>query len=379
MSAVVLGVGATPFRKQPERTLAAVGADAVVAAIKDAGIEKSQVQAAVCGNVQFGGGAGQTVLRSLGMTGLPVTNVENACASGGSAFREALAWVEAGWVDVALAFGVEMLTHSAGGLIETGRPDIANQVGLPLPGLYALKAQHYMADYGATPEQLASVVVKSRANAQWNDYAFFRTPVTVEQVLASPPISDPLTLFQCCPNVDGAAAVVIASESFARKHGTSGPAIKVRGSGVSSGHPIDRADSVADATERAAAQAYEQAGLGPSDIDVCEVHEPFSIAEILHYEGLGFCGEGEGANYVASGRADITGRGVAVNPSGGLLSRGHPLGASGVAQIAEVVSQLRGEAGGRQRENARVGMTHIMGGSIPELDSNACVVSIFST
>jgi acetyl-CoA acetyltransferase len=263
-------------------------------------------------------------------------------------------------------------------LIETGRPDIANQVGLPLPGLYALKAQHYMAEYGATPEQLASVVVKSRANAQWNDYAYFRTPVTVDQVLASPPISDPLTLFQCCPNVDGAAAVVIASESFARKHGTSG-AIKVRGTGVSSGHPIDRADSVADATERAAAQAYEQAGLGPSDIDVCEVHEPFSIAEILHYEGLGFCGEGEGANYVSSGRADVGGSGVAVNPSGGLLSRGHPLGASGVAQIAEIVWQLRGTAGGRQREGARVGMTHIMGGSIPELDSNACVVSIFST
>jgi acetyl-CoA acetyltransferase len=378
VNAVVLGVGVTPFRKEPERTLAGVGAQAVVAALRDAGLEKGQIQAAVCGNVQFGGGAGQTVLRSLGMTGLPVTNVENACASGGSAFREALAWVEAGWVDVALAFGVEMLTHSAGGLIESNRPDIAAQVGLPLPGLYALKAQHYMAEYGATPEQLASVVVKSRRNARTNEYAYFRDPVTVDAVLASPPISDPLTLFQCCPNVDGAAAVVIASQEFAKRHSGSAGQVRVTGCGVSSGHPIDRPGSIADATERAAAQAYEQAAVGPEDVDVCEVHEPFTIAEILHYEGLGFCGEGEGAAYVAEGRADVDGAGVAVNPSGGLLSRGHPLGASGVAQIAEVVWQLRGTANGRQRENARVGMTHIMGGSIPELDSNACVVSIFS-
>lgn len=379
MATVVLGVGATHFAKQPERSLASVGADAVIAAIRDAGVEKSDVQAGFCGNVQFGGGAGQSVLKALGMTGIPITNVENACASGGSAFREAVAWVDSGAVDVALAFGVEMLTHSTSGLIESPRPDIANQVGLPLPGLYALKAQRYMAKYGATPEQLAAVVVKSRQNAQYNEYAYFQTPVTVEQVLASPVISEPLTLYQCCPNVDGAGAVVVASEAFASKRGAAGRLVRVRGVGMSSGYPLDQSDSVADATERAAARAYELAGIGPGDVDVCEVHEPFSIAEILHYEGLGLCAEGEGARYVAEGRAGIGGDGVAVNPSGGLLSRGHPLGASGAMQIAEIVWQLRGAAGKRQRDGAKVGLTHIMGGSIPEIDSNACIVSIFST
>jgi acetyl-CoA acetyltransferase len=378
MTAVVLGVGVTPFAKQPQRSLAAVGAQAVVAALKDAELDRRQIQAAFCGNVQFGAGAGQSVLRALGMTGLPITNVENACASGGSAFQEALAWVEAGFVDVALAVGVEMLTHAGGGLIESSRPDVASQIGLPLPGLYALKASHYMAEYGATHEQLASVVVKSRRNAQSNEYAYFRTPVTIEEVLASPAISDPLTLFECCPNVDGAAAVVVASSEFARRHSV-GTSIRVRGCALTSGLPVDRANSVADTTERAAALAYERAGIGPEDIDVCEVHEPFSIAEILHYEGLGLCAVGDGAAYVAEGRADVDGPGVAVNPSGGLLSRGHPLGASGIAQIAEIAWQLRGVAGARQRANAQVGVTHIMGGTIPELDGNACLVSVFST
>ena len=375
MKAVVLGVGMVPFRKMPERTLAGVGGDAVIAALRDACLGATDVEAAYCGNVLYGGGAGQAVLAGLGITGPPIINVENACASGGTAFMEAVHAVQSGRVEVALAIGVEMLTHAGGGLIVSARPDISAQVGLPLPGLYALKAQRFLSERGGTREQLAAVVVKNRQNAVTNEHAYFHSAVTVEEVLASAPVSDPLTLFQCCPNVDGAAAAVVVSEEFARRHSPEFT-IVVAGMGAASGHRIDVQEELPDITERAAEMAYEQAGVGPTDIDVCEVHEPFSIAEILHYESLGFCDPGEGGNYVASGRASLVGDGVAVNTSGGLIARGHPLGASGVAQIFEIVTQLRGRAGGRQRAGARVGMTHIAGGTIPELDGNAAVVTV---
>lgn len=375
MNAVVLGVGMEPFRKMPERSLAAVGGGAVIAALKDAGIEPHEVQVAYCGNVSFGGGAGQAVLAGLGMTGLNVINVENACASSGTAFAEAVHAVRSGRVEVALALGVEMLTHAGGGLVSTGRADIASQLGLPLPGLYALKAQRFL-EAGGTVQDLAAVVVKNRRNAVSNEYAFFRSPVTAEEVLASPPICEPLTLFQCCPNVDGAAAAIVVSERFARAHGDSTARIVVSGVGATSGHRIDVRTDLPDSTERAAQAAYEEAGIGPDEIDVCEVHEPFSIAEILHYESLGFCAPGEGGRYVSTGMSSIGGTGVAVNTSGGLLARGHPLGASGIAQIFEIVTQLRGQAGPRQREGARVGLAHIAGGTLPELEGNACVVSI---
>jgi acetyl-CoA acetyltransferase len=378
MKTVVLGVGMTPFRKMPDRSLASVGGEAVIAALRDAGVSRTDVGAAYCGNVLYGGAAGQAVLAGLGMTGLPVTNVENACASGGTAFAEAVNAIESGRVEVALAFGVEMLTHTGAGLIPASRPDVAAQLGLPLPGLYALKAQRYMSRYGATREQLAAVVVKNRHNAVTNEYAYFRSAVTEVEVLASPSISEPLTLFQCCPNVDGAAAAVLTSADYARRHRSGArSAITVAGYGMASGHRNDEQNSLPDITERAAAAAYQEAAVGPSDVDVCEVHEPFSIAELLHYESLGFCAVGEGGEYVAAGRAAIDGDGVAVNTSGGLLSRGHPLGASGIAQIVEIVTQLRGDAGARQRDGARVGLSHIVGGTIPELDGNACVVGIF--
>jgi acetyl-CoA acetyltransferase len=233
-----------------------------------------------------------------------------------------------------------------------------------------------MDHYGTTREQLAAVSVKNRANGAANPYAHFKSAVTAEEVLASPMISDPLTLLQCCPNVDGAAAVVVMSDEAAKRAGIDRP-VRVAGVGVTSGRALDVVGAEPDATERAAAIAYEAAGIGPHDVDVCEVHEPFTIAEILHVEGLGFCAPGEGGNYIESGKAGIGGDGVAVNPSGGLISRGHPLGASGAAQVVEIVQQLRGEAGSRQREGARVGLAHIMGGNISELDSNACVIHIF--
>ena len=361
MTTVIAGVGMTPFGKHENSSPEAIGGAAIREAITASGIDKADVQVAFCGSVQLGMGIGQSILREIGITGIPITNVENACASSGSALREAIAWVESGAAEVALVWGIEQLTRTAKGLISTGRASVAEDVGLPLPGLYALKASHHMDTYGTTREQLAAVSVKNRRNGAANPLAHFRKEVTLDEVLASPMISDPLTLLQCCPNVDGAAAMVVMSRAAAKRYGIEQP-IEIVGLGVTSGHALDVTGSEPDATERAAALAYAMAGIGPEDVDVCEVHEPFSIAEILHVEGLGFC---------------AVGNGVAVNPSGGLLSRGHPLGASGAAQVVEIVNQLRGRAGPRQQAGARVGLAHIMGGNISELDSNACVIHIF--
>jgi acetyl-CoA acetyltransferase len=373
---IVAGVGMTPFGKHVDKRPEEIAGAAIRAAISDSGLDKGRIDAAFCGAVQLGMGIGQSVLREVGITGIPITNVENACASSGSALREAVAWVGSGAAEVALVFGVEQLTRTAKGLIDTGRASVAEEVGLPLPGLYALKARHHMDHYGTTAQQLAAVSVKNRRNGAANPHAHFKAAVTADEVLASPMISDPLTLLQCCPNVDGAAAIVVMSDAAAKRAGVDRP-VQIAGMGVTSGRALDVAGAEPDATERAAAIAYEAAGVGPEDVDVCEVHEPFTIAEILHVEGLGFCAPGEGGKYIESGKADIDGDGVAVNPSGGLLSRGHPLGASGAAQVVEIVQQLRGEAGPRQREGARVGLAHIMGGNISELDSNACVIHIF--
>jgi acetyl-CoA acetyltransferase len=373
---IVAGVGMTPFGKHVDKRPEEIAGAAIRAAVGDSGLDKSRIDAAFCGAVQLGMGIGQSVLREVGITGIPITNVENACASSGSALREAVAWVDSGAAEVALVFGVDQLTRTAQGLIDTGRASVAEEVGLPLPGLYALKARHHMDHYGTTRQQLAAVSVKNRRNGAANPNAHFKVPVSAEEVLASPMISDPLTLLQCCPNVDGAAAVIVMSDEAAKRAGIDRP-VRIAGLGVTSGRALDVVGAEPDATERAARIAYEAAGLGPEDVDVCEVHEPFTIAEILHVESLGFCAPGEGGRYIETGKADIDGGGVAVNTSGGLLSRGHPLGASGTAQVVEIVQQLRGEAGPRQREGARVGLAHIMGGNISELDSNACVIHIF--
>lgn len=237
-----------------------------------------------------------------------------------------------------------------------------------------MKARHYIDEYGLLSEQLAAVTVKSRANAQHNPLAHFGTPTTIDEVLASPMIADPLTRLQCCPNVDGAAAVFLGSDAVATRYG---PApLRVLASSMVSGRRRDHKDCHWDATLRAAQSAYEQAGMGPLDIDVVEVHDAFTIGEIAHYEDLGLCGRGEGGAYAASGRASIGGGGTPVNPGGGLLSRGHPLAASGLAQIYELTQQLRGRAGANQVEGARTALAHIMGGNVSELDSNACLIHI---
>ena len=374
MTAYVLGVGTTAFTRMTERRIEDVGAEAIVASLDDAGIGREHLEAVFCGSVFGGVGIGQRLMREVGVSRIPIMNTENACASSGVALRQAVAWIESGAAGLVLVVGIEMLTQLGGGLVQSDARGLSAEVGLTLPGLYAMHAHRYLSRWGATAEDLALVAVKNRSNGALNPKAHFQTPVSLAEVLASPMIADPLTRLQCCPNVDGASALVVSAEALSGAR-----AIRIAGWGMTSGNDLDIVGSEPEATRAAAQIAYETAGIGPEDIDVCELHEPFTIAEIEHSESLGFAEAGSGARFVREGRFDIGSPGVAINPSGGLLARGHPLGASGGAQIVELVTQLRGEAGPRQVAGARTGLAHIMGGNIPEIDSSACVVHVLTS
>lgn len=363
----IAGVGMTPFGKFPSRRFEDLGLEAVRDAIADAGISPTLVQAGYAGHARTGrvlgweSGVGQAVLWEAGITGIPIIGVANFCSSGGSAFREAWVAVASGLVECAIAIGVEQL--SARG--DKGQPfisdgiEIDGKLGFTPPAFFAMVAQRHAALYGTTREQMADVTVKNRRHAAANPRAQYRKLVTREEVLASPIVAHPLTLMQCCPTGDGAAAAILVSGKLARQ-AAEGKAVRVRAVQLVSGHydPVREIASF-EATVRAARLAYEEAGIGPQDVDVAEVHDCFSIAEIVHYEDLGFCERGAGGRFVA--QAGIGGK-VAINSSGGLLSKGHPLGATGVAQLAELVWQLRGQAGERQVVNAKVGLAHVVGG-----------------
>lgn len=376
MNAMVVGAGMTRFTKSPERTVESLGREAVLGALGEAGVQRDEVEAAWCGTMLAGAGAGQRVLATVGMTGIPIVNVENACASGATALAGAVTAIRAGECEVALVLGIESLSGRGGGLLEPDRSDYLWQSGLTLPAVYAGMIRRHMALYGSTAEQLAQIAVKSHRNALANPYAHFHSPVTVAEVLASPRVADPITLYMCCPNTDGGAAVVVMSAAAARRRGLAGA--WVAASVLRSGRPVTHAGDGGpeDLMKRAASAAYEQAGIGPGDLDVAEVHDAFAPGELIAYEALGLCAEGEGGLYVDSGCADIGGEGVAVNPDGGVLSRGHPLGATGVAQVAEVFWQLSGRAGDRQVEGAKVGIAHVMGGTLFELEASACAVHV---
>ncbi len=363
----IAGVGMTPFGKFPSRRFEELGLEAVQAAITDAGIPPGLIEAGYAGHARTGrvlgweSGVGQAVLWEAGITGIPIVGVANFCSSGGCAFREAWIAVAGGLVDCAIAIGIEQLSVRA----DKGQPfisdgiEIEGKLGFTPPAFFAMVAQRHMAAYGTTLEQMADVTVKNRRNAAANPRAQYRLPTTREEVLGSPTVAEPLTVMQCCPTGDGAAAAILVSDRLAsnlpaRKR------IRVRAVQLVSGHYDPRRDITSfEATVRAAKQAYEQAGIGPEDVDVAEVHDCFSIAEIIHYEDLGFCQRGEGGRFVS--RAGIDGK-VAVNTSGGLLSKGHPLGATGLAQVAELAWQLRGEAGQRQVKEPKVGLAHVVGG-----------------
>ena len=368
---MVEGVGLTDFGRFPEVDLADLGAAAAGEAIADAALEVRDVDAVWCGNVLGGGSAGQRTVSKLGLVGIPVTNLENACASGSHAFAAAADAVRSGRVNTALVLGVEKTSGVLDGLINLPRTDLPTRLGLTLPGVYAMNASRYLWRYGATVEALAAVSVKNRANGARNPHAMFRSVVDLAQVLASRPVADPLTLLQCCANADGAAAVVLRADR-------GGDGIEVLGCGVSSGYPLDAGYDLTTSriTARAAARAYQQAAIGPGEIDVAEVHDAFTIGELIALESLGLCPPGEAWKWTVEGRSATTGT-MPVNPGGGLLSRGHAVGASGVAQIVELVSQLRGCARNQVAHASRA-LAHTVGGGMATHDGVAAVVSLLA-
>ena len=370
MNVSIYGVGSSLFGKQPAASPEQLAWTAVLEALDDAAAD--DIDAAFVGTVFGAPGVAQRVLQGVGLAGIPVLTIENACASGTSAFHEAVTAVASGRFRRPLVLGIESISVSFAGAIHPEPTDSEGRTGLALPGLYAMAASRYLGLGLVTREQLALVSVKNHANALANDRAQYSGDYTVEQVLESRMIADPLTLLQCCPVSDGAAAAVLGPERRRERD------VKVRASVHRAGGLWDhRSEHVwgYELVRDTARDAYEAASVGPEDIDVFEVHDAFTIGEIVTTEALGMAEVGGGGKLVESGHTALYGP-QPVNPSGGLLSRGHPLGATGVAQIKEIVDQLRGEAGDRQLASADLGLVETMGGGVAGIDGNACVVTV---
>lgn len=371
MNVYVAGSAMTTFGRHPDANTVELAVQAGLAALEDAGLQPSDVDTVYVGNflgqsLHHQGVLASLIARRLGLPLVPATTVEGACASGGIALRHALMSCRAGDARVALAIGTEQLTSApvpevTRGLAEAMDRETDGATGLTFPGFFGLVAQAHAAAYGTTREQMASVVVKNRRHGQHNPMAMFRGEVTVADVLESRPIADPLRLYDCSPISDGAAAVVVTVE---RPSSPSRPTIEVLACEQASG-PASISDveelTTFPATIAAATRAYSRAGVNPGDLDVVELHDCFSIAEIVDCEDLGLLPRGEAAAAIADG-ATTHGLGkLVVNPSGGLLSRGHPVGATGLAQVHEITSQLRGTAA-QQVDGAELGMAHNLGG-----------------
>ena len=364
--AYVIGVDMIKFGRFPDRTVPQIGAEAALLALDDCGLTIKDMQALYCGNLgQASGMVGQRMLQEIGQTGIPVVNVANACATGATAFREAWASVKAGLHDLVIAVGVEQMGKGllGGGGGATGIPKEGLFGSGTMPAVFAEAGMEHAHKYGTTFEQFAKVSVKNHQHSTLNPKAMYQIETTLETVMNAEMISYPNTKLMCSVNVDGSAAAIIASEAKAKELGLMDRAIKVRASVLSS-DPWQERDlvmpDVNSCTRIAAKQAYEMAGLGPDEIDLVELHDCFATAEILHYENLGLCPDGEAGRLIDDGDVQLGGR-IPVNVSGGLLSKGHPLGATGIANIYEVSTHLRGEAGKRQVEGARIGMTHVIG------------------
>lgn len=369
----IVGVGMTVFDRAGDRTRTQLGVDAVGAALHDAGVEPGRLEFGVCATTYGGPLTGQRIVTEAGLSGLPMTNVENACSGGASALHIAWLAVASGHVDVALALGVEKLTSLGRGTLPLDDEDWEGVNGLTMPGLYAMRAQRYLHETVAADVDLALVSVKAKRNGTANPVAGATTrTVTVEEVLGSAPVASPLTLLECCPKTDGAAAAVVAAPGIVASSD-----VRVLASVLGAGRRTTgfRDMTRSDITERTVARAYSEAGIGAEQVDVAEVHDAFAIAELTYYESLGLAPFGQGFELIRSDETRIGGR-VAVNPSGGLLARGHPAAATGLAQVAEVVWQLRGQAGARQHPDARYGVTHTTGGGIWGTDSGACAVHV---
>ncbi|MFW7343245.1 thiolase family protein [Pollutimonas sp. H1-120] len=374
--AYIMGAAMIPMGKHRDSSYSGLAVPAVLNALSSAGIDSKAIDAVVCGHAFGGMLTGQRIVKELGIGSIPVTNVDNACSGGATALHMAWKDILAGRHDIVLVIGVDKLTQFGGGTLPLVVEDPEVRQGIVMPAVYAMRARRYLHERDATVDDLARVSVKARHHGARNPYAQFRSEVTIEQVLQSRAICDPLTLLQCCPTGDGAACVVLVSEKARRK--MAGPAVRIAASVLHSGQVTAGFRNMLDPeiSSDSASDAYEAAGFGPKDLDVVELHDAFSIAELVYYEALGLCPAGESADYLRAGKTTYGGD-VVVNPSGGLLSKGHPVGASGVAQAVEMYWQLTGQAGARQVEGARRGLSHVTGGGIAGLDHGACTVHLY--
>ena len=376
--ACVIGSGMIDFGELFEQSTDDMAERAYLNALEDvdSGISPAEIDAAWFGTLDIAGDAssGAGLAHATGLFGIPVTRVENACATGSTAFRSAIEAIEAGSAEVALVLGVEKMRDSAAGLIESAALDqVWRGRGVTMPAFFGMRATRHTHEFDTTEEQVAKVSVKNHANGTKYPHAHYRFECSVKDVVESPTVTYPLNLYDCCPVTDGAAALLVASEEVASEY-TDEP-IHVAGSGLSTDSLLrSEEESLVGfpATTQAASQAYEQAGIGPEHIDVAEVHDCFTITELVTYEDLGFCAKGEGGALIDEGVVELDGE-KPVNPSGGLLAKGHPIGASGVAQLAEIYEQLRGEAGAVQVEGPEIGLQHNIGIGRNATGSVSCV------
>lgn len=371
-----------PFGRFDDSSLKDLARVAVVRALDDAGLGVKDVEAVYASNGMAGllqgqeQIRGQSVLREVGLERVPIVNVENACAGGSTAFREAVLTVRAEAARVVLAVGFEKMfvddrDRSLAALETAADIDVVGGLGLQFTAVYAMRLRKRLDDGSITLEDLADAAVKSHRNGSLNPYAQFRNEVTREEVLASRPIADPLTLLMCSSISDGAAAAIVTDADLALNG--SRPRVLVRAAAAVSGFTSDGTPEPSSSAV-CARRAYEEAGLGPQDIDVAEVHDAMAPGELLYYEHLGFCEHGGAAEFLRGGASALDGS-LPVNPSGGLSSRGHPVGATGLGQIAELTWQLRGEAGERQVTTPRIALAQNAGGWL-EGESAACNVHI---
>ena len=361
----VVGIDMIRFGRYPERTVVQLAAEAALLALDDCGIDIHAIQALYSGNIGETM-TGQRTLQLIGQTGIPVVNCTNACATGATAFREGWIAIKAGLYDTVLCVGVEKM---APGMIvkkKVGNEPLPTEglVGSEtMPAVFSMVGLEHVRKYGTTLQQFAQVSVKNHHHSTFNPKSMYQKETPLEEVLGSEMIAYPNTKLMCSVNVDGAAAAVLMSEKRARECGLVARAIRVRGSGLASDAWSERNHVMQDVntvSRQAAKSAYEMAGVGPEDLHLVELHDCFATAEILHYENLGLCADGQGGPLIDSGATVLGGR-IPVNVSGGLLSKGHPLGATGIANIYEVSTHLRGEAGKRQVPGARIGLTHVVG------------------
>jgi acetyl-CoA acetyltransferase len=368
----VVGVGLHPYQRPSDTPYTALGVQAVRAALDDAGMAWADVESAYTGTATTAMGMSRLMYRHLGSTGIPMAQVENASASGSTAFRQACIEVASGLVDVAIAVGVDKPLQMSMPQRAAGVRDLVGSRVVPFTH-FALLAARYMHDYGATTEQFARVAAKNSRNGALNPNAQRRKARTVDEVLAAPQISGVLTRLQCCPIGEGAAGVIVASDEAIERLGLdAGRAVRVLASAARSETVYRNENFDAALTRETTAQALGEANLTPDDLDVVELHDAFTVEELLYIEAMGISAPGRAGRDLDNCEFELAGR-VAVSASGGLLSMGHPIGPTGVGQICEITTQLRGEGGERQHPGARTGLAHMVGvGAV-------CVVHVLRT